>query len=156
MNALLLELLPLVRQGCCCSQLLMILALRARGEDNPALVRAMHGLCHGLAGADGPCGLLCGGAAVLGYAAGRGASEEEAHPLFAPLVNEFALWFEARTAPLGGSRCDALRQGLAREAGREIPSGTAPDPALCGNLLAECWEKILDLLTAYDIPLERP
>ncbi|MFR8277140.1 MAG: C-GCAxxG-C-C family (seleno)protein [Desulfovibrio fairfieldensis] len=62
MNPLMLELLPMVGQGYCCSQLLILLMLQARDQQNPDLVRAMQGLCHGIGQSDGPCGLLTGGA----------------------------------------------------------------------------------------------
>ena len=28
-----------------------------------------------------------------------------------------------------------------------------PDPVACGDLLAECWEKILELAESYDLDL---
>ena len=37
MHPMMLELLPWVHQGYCCSQLLVLLMLNARGEENPAL-----------------------------------------------------------------------------------------------------------------------
>ena len=46
MNPMMMELLPLVHEGYCCSQLLMLLMLQARDQENPDLVRAVHGLCH--------------------------------------------------------------------------------------------------------------
>ena len=47
MDALLFELLPYVRQGYNCSQLLLVLAQRAAGEENPALLASVRGLGHG-------------------------------------------------------------------------------------------------------------
>ena len=155
MNPLLLEILPLVRQGYCCSQLLMLLLLRSRGEENPPLIRAMQGLCHGMGGTEGPCGLLSGGACVLGCVAGRGKDDEQAHPSLVPLVSEYQQWFVERTGGYGGTACFQVVQGLSAERGLARPSGgELPGPSLCGDMFAECWEKILSLLEAYDIPLE--
>lgn len=56
MNPVLMDVLPFVRQGFCCSQLLMLLMLQARGEENPALVRSLQGLCHGIGHSEGDCG----------------------------------------------------------------------------------------------------
>ena len=53
MNPVLMDVLPFVRQGFCCSQLLMLLMLQARGEENPALVRSLQGLCHGIGHSEG-------------------------------------------------------------------------------------------------------
>ncbi len=70
MNAVMLELVPWVREGYCCSQLLMLMILRAQGVENPGLVRAMGGLCHGMGQSGGASGLLTGGAAALGCTRG--------------------------------------------------------------------------------------
>lgn len=148
MNPLLLEILPWLRQGYCCSQLLALLMLRGLGDGNPTFVRAMHGLCHGLGAGEGPCGLLTGGACVLACLAGRGAEAEQAHPQFVPLVSDYQEWFAQRTENYGGPACFQIVQGLGGE------RKAAPSQALCGDFLAECWEKILSLLEAYDIPLE--
>ena len=88
MNALMLELIPLIREGYCCSQLLVLLVLQQQGVENPGLVRAAGGLCHGMGQSGGACGLLTGGAAALGYLACKGAAGEAAHPMAEPLINE--------------------------------------------------------------------
>ena len=155
MNPLVLEILPLVRQGYCCSQLLVLLLLQSFGHENPELIRAMHALCHGMGGSEGPCGLLSGGACVLGCVAGRGKADENAHPSFVPLVNDYQQWFAQRVQGCGGSACFQVMRGLSAETGVEHPArGEAPNPSLCGDFLAECWEKILSLLEEYGIPME--
>ena len=48
MHPLMMDLLPLVRQGYCCSQLLVQLLVQAQGREIPDLVRALrpaHGRC---------------------------------------------------------------------------------------------------------------
>ena len=152
MNPLMLDLLPLVHQGYCCSQLLLLLMLQAQDRQNPDLVRAMHGLCHGIGQSDGPCGLLTGGACALALAAGKGADDETAHPMLTPLLNDYATWFYERVTSYGGIRCGCIAAGLGAASGG---SGTAAthDPVACGDLLAECWEKILELAESYDLDL---
>ena len=155
MNPLVLEILPLVRQGYCCSQLLMLLLLQSFGHENPELIRAMHGLCHGMGGSEGPCGLLTGGACVLGCVAGQGKGSENAHPSFAPLVHGYQQWFAGRTEKYGGTACFQIVPGLSAETGVASPArGEQPGPSLCGDLFAECWEKICTLLEEYEIPME--
>lgn len=152
MNPMMMELLPLVRQGYCCSQLLLLLMLQARDEQNPDVVRAVHGLCHGIGQSDGPCGLLSGGACALGLIAGKGADDEVPHPMLMPLLNDYATWFYERTNAYGGQNCGQIAAGLG------ALSGTAdgkPDLALCGDLLAECWGKIMDLVQIYELDLDR-
>jgi len=155
MNPLLLEILPLVRQGYCCSQLLMLLLLQSCGRENPELVRAAHGLCHGMGGSEGPCGLLSGGACVLGCMAGRGKEGESAHPSFVPLVAEYQQWFAGRTEKYGGTACFQVMQGLSAETGVPGPAaGDQPSPSLCGDFFAECWEKLRSLSEEYAVPME--
>ncbi len=137
MHPLMMDLLPLVRQGYCCSQLLVQLLVQAQGREVPDLVRALHGLCHGIGQSDGPCGLLTGGACVLALLAGKGAEGEEPHPMLAPLLNDYASWFYERTAAYGGHSCEQVALGL----GARTAAGAEPDPVACGDLLAECWER---------------
>lgn len=141
MDGTLMDILPLVGQGFCCSQIVGLLALRAQGRENPELVRALGGLCHGLGACRetgcGTCGILTGGACVLGLYFGRGRPEE------APLERgdlaraEFVGWFVARTrSQYGGSACEDI---LGDDSGR-------PDLTRCGGLLAESWAKLLEIL----------
>lgn len=151
MNPLMLELLPLAHQGYCCSQLLVLLMLQMREQENPDLVRAMHGLCLGIGQSNGPCGLLSGGACALALAAGKGGENETPHPMLMPLLNEYAVWFHERTFAFGGHTCEQISMGLNPPAeGNPTPG---PDPLACGDLLAECWEKILELAESYELDL---
>ncbi len=155
MNAIMLEILPFARKGYCCSQLLMLLLMRGFERQNPDLVRAMHGLCFGMGGSEGSCGLLTGGACVLGCVAGRGKDEESAHPSFVPLISDYQQWFADRMRNYGGTACFQIMQGISEANGATRPkAGEQPNLALCGDLFAECWEKILSLLETYEVPLE--
>ena len=42
------------------------------------------------------------------------------------------------------------------EAGGAAGPDAEPDMMLCGGLLAECWEKIVELTAAYDIDITQP
>ncbi len=151
MNPILLEILPLVREGYCCSQLLMHLLLQGAGQENPQLLRAMHGLCFGMGGTEGPCGLLSGGACILGCFAGRGAVDENAHPSLAPMVHEYQQWFLAQTQSSG--LCHEILEKLEQKSDT-VSSPQEPRHAKCGDLLAACWEKLLELLEKYDMDME--
>ena len=35
--------------------------------------------------------------------------------------------------------------------GARTAAGAEPDPVACGDLLAECWEMILELIQNYDL-----
>lgn len=141
-----MEIAPLARQGYCCSQLLLLLMLEQSGAENPALTRAMQGLCHGIGQSDGPCGLLTGGACALALLAGKGAPHETPHPMFTPLLNDYASWFYERVVVYGGTNCEAIAAGLGAATG-----GGKPDSAACAVLLAECWDKLLELAQDYEL-----
>lgn len=149
MNALLLDILPQVRQGYCCSQLLFSLAQQLVGVESPDLMLTMRGLCHGIGQSGGPCGLLTGGAAVLAWLSTT--REDEPHPMLDAMTNEYAAWFMERTGGYGGAGCENVSRGLAAEAGSPLPEGGMPPMELCGDLLAECWEKLLDLYDSYGL-----
>ncbi len=149
-----LELLPHLREGHCCAQLLMDSALELcleRGggyelvvSDN--LIKSLKGLCIGLGGAGCECGLLSGGAVVLSWLS---RNAEEAY-LPDAMVNDYAAWFKERTSECG-SRCDEIAMHLARQHGQD---GQGRDMALCAPLLWECWQKILMLIDSYGIDLD--
>jgi hypothetical protein len=150
MNAMMMELLPLVHQGYCCSQLLLLLMLQARDQQNADVVRAADGLCHGIGQSNGPCGLLTGGACALALVAGKGADDETVHPMLTPLLNDYATWFYERTQAYGGQSCEQIAAGLGATSGA---AGEKPNPVACGDLLAECWEKIMELVQSYELDL---
>ncbi len=171
MNPLLLEILPLIKQGYCCSQLLIHLLLQGAGQENHQLIRAMHALCFGMGSSEGPCGLLSGGACVLGCFAGRGELDESAHPSLAPMVDEYLQWFLQKTQ--GQSLChhvinflqnseeynnaDEQNEGLLiHEKSNKITQQAqiASSQHLCGQLLTQCWEKILDILENYEVEMD--
>ena len=144
-----MDLVEAVHEGYCCSQLLMQLMLNARGEENPALIRAMQGLCHGIGQSEGPCAFLPGGACVLALLAGKGAAGEEPSSMLTPMLNEYASWFYERTAAYGGYACPKVADGLGSVKNED---GTR-DPVACGDLLADCWEKICSIVENYGIDI---
>ena len=91
-----LEMLNLARQGFYCSQIVVLLGLEVRGEENPALVRALAGLSYGGGGGRGSCGAFTGACCLLGLFAGRGRAEEEESPHLMLMLEELSDWFAAQ------------------------------------------------------------
>ena len=60
-----------------------------------------------------------------------------------------------RTQAYGGTGCENVSAGLAAASGEPLLEGGMPPMELCGDLLAECWEKILDIHESYDIESAR-
>lgn len=144
MSDMFAEFLPLAQQGYCCSQILVKLILDARMEDNPGLMRAMFGLCKGMAGHQSTCGLLTGGICALAYVTGKGSESEIQHPMNAVIRLEYLGWFTRLTEEHGGVTCAQILGG------GEFEAGT------CMGLLAQCWEKIVELFDTYGIDPTQP
>lgn len=140
-SAFMMEVLPYVRAGYCCSQILGLLILQAQGRENRELVRSLWGLCHGMGQSGQLCGLLTGGACVLGMQVGF-EPQSQAVPLGEALVADYVEWFMTHSsAQFGGPTCETIL-------GQEAPGSTR-----CGTLLAECWGKILELAASYEVDL---
>lgn len=135
MNGSEIDILRLAHQGFCCAQIMLQLALDLQGRENPGLIRAMSGLCHGLASTQGACGVLTGGACLLAYYTGKGRAEDEADERLPLLEQEFEVWFrETCRQRFGGSNCiDIVKNGQ-------------PEPQTCGGLLLEAYDRAIALL----------
>ncbi len=115
------RMLELSREGYFCAQILLILAMEAEGESDPALVRAMGGLNGGLGSSGGLCGALSGGACFLSYFAGKGEDDELAHPACDAMIQELVKWFREYTAEYGGCDCAQILQGDAKNKMQRCP-----------------------------------
>ncbi len=146
MNDIETELLRLSAQGYCCSQILILLALRLQHRENPDLVRAVSGLCNGVGQGAGTCGVLTGAACVLGLYAGKGIDADSADDRLPLMLAELSDWFQQSACPgCPGIRCEDILGGPAQ----------APDLSRCGRLIAQAWNQILEILSAHGIdPME--
>lgn len=130
-------LLTLRRQGFSCSQILMKLALELDGKDNADLLRAMSGLAMGMGRTGGACGILTGGACVLGYFTGQGEAGELAHSRADEAIFDYVSWFSEEYS---AADCHALLGGdFSRSA------------AVCPAMLEAAYFKLLALLEQYGI-----
>lgn len=129
------DILRLGSQGFCCAQIPVQLMLEAHGRENSGLMRTLSALCHGFPDNSGVCGALLGGAALLGYFAGKGSAESEADERLALMQNELGEWFKDRCANrFSGIDCV------------DITGDGSPDQEVCGSLIAETHAKVLELL----------
>lgn len=140
MSEMFMDALPLAKQGFCCSQILVKFILDAQGVENPGLLRALHGLCKGMAGFHGACGLLTGGICAISYVTGRGGEHERAHPMNGEMRFKYFTWFKETTAECGSMDCHRIFGDI----------NAAPE-IQCNELLGKCWEKLLDLFAEYGI-----
>lgn len=128
-------LLELTQKGYLCSQILLILALRDQGRDNPGLVRAMSGLSRGTAGQLSVCGTLTGAACLLSLYAAKGSDDEQESELLPGMLEELWEWFEETYAsPFGGNTCGAI-----------LSDGAEPVQR-CGPIVAATYRRCQKIL----------
>ena len=131
------RIIELSRQGFFCAQILVILGMDTDGKDNPELVRAMGGLSGGLGFTGNICGCLTGGCCLLSYFLGKGEAEEMEDPETRTAISDYVNWFKTKAdEECGGDTCLKM---------------TGNDPGkrmeLCPGLIAECYEKCIELLS---------
>lgn len=140
------RMLELKRQGFFCSQILMQMALDLQGRENPALVRATHGLAGGLGFTGETCGALTGGVCVLGLYAGKGRPQDEDDPRLLFMIEDLVKWFKAGYGQeYGGLRCDVILSG--------DPHAQA---TRCPRMVAGTFQKVKDLLVENGFDLAGP
>ncbi len=135
MNEYDVDILRLASAGFCCSQIVMQLGLEVQGVSNPGLVRAVSGLCHGFPATSGACGAVTGAACLLGYFAGKGASDADENERLQLMLSELSEWSEEYlSSQFGGIRC------------ADIVTDGSPDTTVCGRLISDCYGRAMTLL----------
>lgn len=136
-----LRMMRMAQAGYCCSQILLLLGLEDMNRENPDLVRAMAGLCKGLGRCSGPCGVLSGGAALIGLLTGKGADTDAHHDKMPLLLDEFGQWFEEHACGQhGGITCADI-----------VGDTCEPDQEVCGKLIHDAYDRIQDLFAEHGI-----
>ena len=135
-----IQMLRLAGSGYSCSQILIRLALDARGEENPALVRSMAGLAYGCGGGKASCGALTGGCCLLALYAGKGDDAETESDRLPLMLNEMSDWFESRVGgQYGGMACETITG----------EDGPAAARQRCGAIVAETFAKAMEILITH-------
>lgn len=132
----------LASQGYCCSQILILMDLQGKGIENYDLVRAMAGLCIGTGGSGKTCGIVTGGACLMGTYAGKGTPEEIRDNNLNNMIMEYIEWFEEENESLdccgivGVDNLEDIRTNMVY-------------PVKCGNLMSMSYKKIIEILNKY-------
>ncbi len=135
-----IQMLRLASAGYNCSQILIQLALDARDQENPALVRSMAGLAYGGGGGKGACGALTGASCLLALYAGKGDDTETESDQLPLMLDEMSAWFEERVAgQYGGTTCRIITG----------EDGPAAARQRCGEIVAETFAKTMEILTTH-------
>ncbi len=131
-------LLELKKQGISgCSQIMAKLGLDLVGHDNPGLIRAMSGLSGGMGGAGSACGVLTGGAAAIGYLAGKGEAGEIPHEDDKEIIKQSVDWFRDT---YGTDRCYDIIKG-----------DKVYSKEVCPGIIEAGYYKMVELLDEYGV-----
>ena len=133
----------LASQGYCCSQILMLMDLEERGIENTELVKSMAGLCVGTGGSGRTCGIVTGGACLIGNYAGKGSLEDHNDPNLSKMILEYMEWFEGEN---GSMDCGDI---VGVDSLKDIRTNMVY-PVKCGNLMSSSYRKLKEILEKYD------
>lgn len=133
----------LASQGYCCSQILILMDLEEKGIENTDLVKSMAGLCVGTGGSGRICGIVTGGACLIGSYAGKGSPEGHNDPNLSNMILEYMEWFEEKNGSM--DCCDIV--GV--DALEDIITNMVY-PVKCGNLMSQSYRKIREILERYE------
>ncbi|NLM04499.1 MAG: C_GCAxxG_C_C family protein [Clostridiales bacterium] len=140
MDEISFKIFQLASMGFCCSQIILKMALDEEEKENPDLIRVMGGLCNGIGGNQGTCGVLIGGIGILGLYAGKGIETEYPKPNYGNMVKEYMDWFEDEFESIN---CIDL-------IGEYNFSENIQYPVKCGDILLKNYEKIREILHNED------
>jgi len=144
MNDIQIRMMQLAAKGYYCSQIIVQLALDARGEENPGLLRAMAGPAYGCGDGRATCGDLTGGCCLLALYAAKGCDTENESDRFFLMLNELTGWFDRQVGrPYGGIACETITG----------EDGPAASRQRCGSIVADTFGKALEILVANDFDL---
>ncbi len=137
------KMFKLANCGYCCSQILIIMYLESNEIENIPLVKAMAGLCAGVGNTGKTCGVVTGGACLLGLYAGKGLATDVRDDNLKKMIQEFVQWFEEE---FESTECadiitvDVLNDINEKEA----------YPIKCGNIMQKSYNKINEILKEHD------
>ena len=139
MSDTLMDVMPLATRGYCCSQIMAIMMLKERGRDNPDLVRAVAGLCRGIADSGETCGVLFGGVCLVSLFLAKGSDDETPNANLPFAIYELVQWFNKETqGTYGGRKCSDIL-------------AVSPDKKACLKLIVGTYEKVLSILKACGV-----
>jgi C_GCAxxG_C_C family probable redox protein len=141
MDDLQIRMLQLASQGFYCAQIILQLALEARGEENPALVRAMAGPAYGCGDGRATCGALSGGCCLLALYAAKGSATEKESDRLLLMLGALTDWFhQEMERRYGGTTCEIITGEKGPAAARQR----------CGEIVAQTFAKAMEILLAND------
>jgi len=127
--------------GYCCTQIIMKLILEDEEGENRDLIRAVNGLCRGIAGDQRICGVLTGAIGALGLYGGKGTEVEQVSAQFTPMMNAFEEWFEDEFESLECRDIIGVQQFEGINGDYQIK---------CGEIMMKSYFKVIELLEEYN------
>ena len=143
MSADAFKIFKLASSGYCCSQILIIMYLERNEMENIQLVKSMAGLCAGVGNTGKTCGIITGGACLLGLYAGKGLATEIRDDNLKKMIREFIEWFEEE---FESTECVDI---ITVDVLNDINESEAY-PIKCGNTIQKAYNKIDEILKKYE------
>lgn len=137
-----IRLMQLSQKGYNCSQIILMMGLEVKNEENPGLVRAVSGLAYGCGDGRGTCGVLTGGCCLIGLFAGKGGDDETPSDRLMLMLTELSEWFSDM---FGNRDMGVSCQGIVGE------DGPAASRQLCGEMVSKTYAKAMEILMTNDI-----
>jgi hypothetical protein len=129
----------LLAMGYECSQIVVIMGLESRGQNNPVLIQAMAGLAWGCGEGSCTCGSLTGACCLLSLITERSGAGEVRKRQLSSLSTELVRWFwQTYGFPLGGIDCMAIREAAVLDT----------PPERCHRIMETVYEKVRQI-TAF-------
>lgn len=139
-DEIVVQMIELAEKKYNCSQIMIILALRQAGKENPGLVRAMSGLGDGCGFFQETCGVMTGAVSLLGWYAGKGTDDDEESEKLLPMLEEIGDWFRQEIgAKFNGTRCRDIAGDLV---------GTPECKQICGGVILKTYIRINEILAS--------
>jgi hypothetical protein len=130
------RMMELKKQGFFCSQILLVMGLEMMGKENPELIRSVHGLAGGLGFSGDTCGVLSGGACLLGLYAGKGLPQEQDDPRLIFMIEDLVKWFKENFGTqYGGISCETI-----------VGDSAKNQTTRCPVLTEQTFQKVKELL----------
>jgi C_GCAxxG_C_C family probable redox protein len=123
--------------GYCCTQIMLKMALEEEDTCNEDLIRSTNGLCNGIGGKQGACGILTGGIMIIGLYGGKGKEQEYCKENYGGMVREFTGWFEEE---FGSMDCVDII-GV-----NKFDDGETSYMLKCGDIIMKSYEKVIEIL----------
>ena len=131
-------------RGYNCTQIMLLLSLEERDENNPDLVRTMAGLAYGCGVGRATCGALTGGCSLLAFLAVSEMDTTLPSEHLTVMLQTLSDWFDATVGEAhGGILCEDITGEIGPAASRQT----------CSHIVGDAYAKVLEIASTKGFTL---